>query len=205
MGESTARLCVHHLSRGIVECPEIADTYLRNPSRADARRITSMHKEVYGIDGMMGSLDVTKVVWQNCPAALKGQYQGKEGVATIGLEAVADHNLWLWHSAFGFAWSLNDINIWERSTLFQSMQDGTHHQLDFTFTADGEIFDHLYYLVDGIYPALARFLPTISDPKSKIASFFAKKEEAYRKDVERGFGVLKIKYLCLKHPKHHWG
>ena len=70
------------------------------------------------------------------------------------------------------------------------MQDGTHHKLDFIFTTNGEVFDLLYYLVDGIYPALARFLPTISVPKSKIVSFFAKKQEAYRKDVERGFDVL---------------
>ena len=79
------------------------------------------------------------------------------------------------------------------------MQNGTHHELVFSFTADGEVFEMLYYLVDGIYPALAQFLATISDPKTKIASFFAKNQEEYRKDVERGFGVLKLKYLCLKH------
>jgi hypothetical protein len=200
MGESTARLCVHHLCRGIVECPEIANVYLRNPSRADAKRVADMHKEVHGIDGMLGSLDVTKVVWENCPAALKGQFQGKEKVATIGLEAVADHNLWIWHSAFGFPGSLNDINIWERSPLFESMQNGQHDELDFPFTADGLTFDKLFYLVDGIYPRLVRFLATICDPKSIIASYFAKKQEAARKDVERAFGVMKIKFLCLKHP-----
>ena len=72
------------------------------------------------------------------------------------------------------------------------MHDGTHLKLDFSFTAEGEVFDNLYYLVDGIYPALAQFLRTITDPKSKIASFFAR-QEVYRKDVERGFVVLKIK------------
>jgi hypothetical protein len=140
------------------------------------------------------------VVWENCPAALRGQFQGKEKVATMGLEAVADHNLWLWHTAFGFPGSLNDINIWERSPLFESMQNGQHDKLDFPFSADGQTFDKLFYLVDGIYPSLVRFLATISDPKTKIASYFAKKQEAARKDVERGFGVLKIKFLCLKHP-----
>jgi hypothetical protein len=32
MGELTARLCVSHLAKGIVECPDIADIYLRTPS-----------------------------------------------------------------------------------------------------------------------------------------------------------------------------
>ena len=200
MGESTARGCVSMLARGIYECPEIADVYLRDPSKSDAQRIVQMHKEVHGVDGMLGSLDVSKVVWKNCPKALQGQYQGKEKVATIGLEAVADFNLWIWHSAFGFPGSLNDINIWERSPLFKSMQDGTHSKIDIPFHADGTRFELLYYLVDGIYPALTRFLSTISEPTSRIAKYFATKQEAWRKDVERAFGVLKVKFLCLTHP-----
>ena len=200
MGESTAALCVSHLCRGIVKCPEIADVYLRTPTKSDARRIVELHKRVHGIDGMLGSLDVTKVSWENCPKALKGQFQGKEGVATIGLEAVADYNLWIWHRAFGFPGTLNDINIWERSPLFESMQNGSHSEIDFDFEIDGELFKKLYYLVDGIYPTLSRFLSTISDPTTKIASFFATTQEAIRKDVERAFGVLKSKFLSLKHP-----
>eukprot|EP00956_Cyclotella_meneghiniana_P023786 scaffold46922_cov39-Cyclotella_meneghiniana.AAC.2 len=205
MGESTAALCVSKLARGIVECSEIADTYLQTPTESDARRICKLHKEVHGLDGMLGSLDVTKVVWENCPKALRGQYQGKEKVATIGLEAVADNTLWIWHRSFGFPGTLNDLNIWERSPLFQSMQNGTHSEIDFDFELDGQTFSKLYYLVDGIYPWLTRFLATISDPTSKIASFFAAQQEAFRKDVERAFGVLKAKFLCLKNPirLHH--
>lgn len=48
---------------------------------------------------------------------------GKEGYATMGLEAVVEYDLWIWHSAFGFHGSLNDINIWDRSSLFPSMLD----------------------------------------------------------------------------------
>ena len=100
---------------------------------------------------------------------------------------------------------MNDINIWERSPLFQSMQDGTHAKIDIPFRADGKLFDKLFYLVDGIYPALTRFLATISDPSSRIATYFATKQEAWRKDVERAFDVLKTKFLCLSHPvQYHY-
>ena len=66
MGESTAAF-VCHISA-------IADVYLRTPTKSDAKRIEQLHHETHGIRGMLGSLDVTKVVWENCPAALKGQY-----------------------------------------------------------------------------------------------------------------------------------
>jgi hypothetical protein len=112
--------CVKKLAMGIVQCPKIVDVYLHRPSKSNAQRIVQMHKEVHGIGGMLGSLDVTKVVWEKCPVALKGQFQGKEKFATIGLEVVAD-DVWIWHNAFGFPSCLNNINILERYLLFESM------------------------------------------------------------------------------------
>ena len=91
MGESTARLCLGKLCRGIVDCPAISEKYLRSPSKSDAKRVVSLHKKVYGVDGCRGSLDVAKKHWSACPVAWKGQFEGKDGYPTIGLEAVADH------------------------------------------------------------------------------------------------------------------
>ena len=125
MGDSTARKCLYKLSRAIVSDPEINSTYLRKMTKADAVRVEAMHRKQHGIAGMVGSLDVTHIPWKNCPMELKGQHEGKEGVATLGLEASADYNLWIWHYAFGFPGALNDINIWERSSLHQSFIDGS--------------------------------------------------------------------------------
>ncbi|KAL7531915.1 hypothetical protein ACHAWF_003956 [Thalassiosira exigua] len=102
MGESTDREAVSELSRGIINSPEIRDVYVRDMTKSDARRVVALHKEMHDIDGMFGSLDVTKVQRENCPTAWKGQFEGKEGEPTIALEAVADYNLWIWHDAFGF-------------------------------------------------------------------------------------------------------
>jgi hypothetical protein len=123
-----------------------------------------LHKKVYGIDGCLGCLDVTKIHWSACPVAWKGQFEGKEGYPTIGLEAVADYNLWIWRNTFGLPGLLNNINIWGRSPLLKSMLDGSHNNIDFTFNIGGEEFDQLYYCVDGIYLSLSRFLATINDP-----------------------------------------
>ncbi len=164
-----------------------------------------MHKNAHNMPGMLGSLDVTKVHWKNCPTALKGQFQGREKCATIALEAVVDHNLWFWHGSFGFPGTLNDINIWERSSLLESMLNGRHEQIDHQFTLDEKTFTQLYYLVDGIYPSLSRFLGTETDPSTRLDGSFKVDQEGARKDVERGFGVLKIKFLSLTHPinLHH--
>ena len=195
MGESTARLCLRKLTKGIVLCSSISDYYLRTPSKSDARKIVALHKKVYGIDGCMGCLDVTKIHWGACPVAWKGQFEGKEGFPTIGLEAVSDYNLWIWHSAFGFPGSLNNINVWDRSPVLESMLDDHHDKIYFSFNIDGHDFDQLYYLVDGIYPSLSCFLTTIIDPTTTLDSFFAPKQEGWRKSIERAFGVLKKKFL----------
>jgi hypothetical protein len=205
MGETTTRRCVCFLMKGLVNCCALADIYLRRPSRSNTRKIVALHERVHKIPGTMGSLDVTKVHWKRCPTAWKGKFQGREKFPSIGLKAVADNNLWFWHAAFGFPGTLNDINIWERSSLYESMINGRHDELDFDFLVDGVVFNKLFYLVDGIYPQLTCFLLSESDPHTKLAFSFAQDQESHRKDVEQEIGVLKLIFLSLMHPinLHH--
>jgi hypothetical protein len=100
---------------------------------------------------------------------------------------------------------LNDINIWERSPLLESMLNGTHSEIDHPFEINNQTFNQLFYVVGGIYPWLSRFLSTISVPTTLIDSNYSKWQESTCKDIERAFGVLKMKFLILKHPMmmHH--
>jgi hypothetical protein len=43
---------------------------------------------------------------------------------TIILEAVASHNLWIWHAFSGLPGSHNDINVPYRSPLFAKLTEG---------------------------------------------------------------------------------
>jgi len=81
---------------------------------------------------------------ENCPTALKGQFQGKEKYASLALESVVDYNLWFWDASFGFPGTMNDINIWERSSLLESMLNGKHDEIDHDFVLDGEVFSKLF-------------------------------------------------------------
>jgi hypothetical protein len=123
-----------------------------------------------------------------------GQYKGKEGRPTLVVEALADFNLFAWHAVFGYSGMLNDLSIWDSSYLLQSLCDVTFSDLDFSFTIGGEVFHHLWMLVDGIYPSLAGFIKLISAPIGKDEALFPMWQEAKWKDVEHFFRVFKWKF-----------
>jgi hypothetical protein len=45
------------------------------------------------------------------PPGKNPQYRGKEKEPTVILEAVATHDLWIWHAFFGLPGTLNDITV----------------------------------------------------------------------------------------------
>ncbi|XP_050246461.1 uncharacterized protein LOC126694312 [Quercus robur] len=57
-----------------------------------------------------------------------------------------------------------------------------------------------YYLADGIYPKWSTFVKTISSPLGDKRKLFAKTQEAYRKGVERAFGVLQARFAIVRGP-----
>jgi hypothetical protein len=57
-----------------------------------------------------------------------------------------------------------------------------------------------YVLVDGIYPKWSCFLGPISSPTTLSEKNYTLLQSARRKDIERAFGVLKIKFNILNKP-----
>jgi hypothetical protein len=164
-----------------------------------------LHRDIHGINGMIGSLDCMHLGWKNCPTAWQGQFKGKEKRPTIVLEAVCDYNLWIWHAAFGYAGSQNDINIWDQSPLLKSFIDGSFSIfVDFDFYLNDNLCNQLFLLVDGIYPEIARFAKTVDEPRGHGKEMYARWQESSRKDVERSFGVLQRKFQILKTAVEQW-
>ena len=98
MGKSMGNLCLSKLCVGMATSPRYSEFYLQAPTKSDAQRIVRLHKDEHSIDGILGSLDITKIHWANCLVAWKGQFKGKEGISTIGLEVVVNYNMWFWHT-----------------------------------------------------------------------------------------------------------
>jgi len=132
--------------------------------------------------------------------AWKGQYtRGDQAGPTVMLEAVASHDLWIWHAFFGVAGSNNDINVLNRSPLFTEVVQGRAPEIQ--FTVNGNEYNMGYYLVNGIYPEWATFVKTIHLPQCNKDKLFAKRQEGARKDVERAFGVLQACFAILSVSK----
>ncbi|KAK1626467.1 hypothetical protein QYE76_000782 [Lolium multiflorum] len=73
-----------------------------------------------------------------------------------------------------------------------------------SYEVNGNEYDKPYYLVDGIYPDWATLVKTVRNPNSEKTRRFAKMQEACRKDVERGFGVLQARWAIVRHPARTW-
>ncbi|XP_047953192.1 uncharacterized protein LOC125199069 [Salvia hispanica] len=198
VADTTGRDCLKKFCKGVIET--FGPTYLRKPTVQDCQFLLDLHWRTHGFPGMLGSIDCMHWQWKNCPTAWRGQFtSGYKGThPTIILEAVADQRLWIWHAYFGVAGSNNDLNVLQSSPLFNDQCQGIGPLVN--FTANGNQYQMGYYLADGIYPKWPVFVKTISCPTEEKRSYFAQRQEAARKDVERAFGVLQSRFALVKGP-----
>eukprot|EP00267_Zea_mays_P032569 XP_008665976.1 uncharacterized protein LOC103644568 [Zea mays] len=110
---------------------------------------------------------------------------------------------WEWEKC-PTAWhgSCNDINVLHRSPVFNNLSSG--HAPEVNFTVNGREYNMGYYLADGIYPPWATLITPIPAAVSNKQNRFNEKQQEYRKDVERTFGVLQAKYAIIKGPSRMW-
>ncbi|XP_048633966.1 putative nuclease HARBI1 [Brassica napus] len=195
LGETTALSCLRNFTDGIIHL--FGGDYLRRPTPEDLQRLLDIG-EKRGFPGMVGSIDCMHWEWKNCPTAWKGQYARGSGKPTIVLEAVASQDLWIWHAFFGPPGTLNDINVLDRSPVFDDILEGRAPRV--RYMVNGHMYKLAYYLTDGIYPNWSTFIQSIKLPQSPKQELFAKAQEAARKDVERAFGVLQARFAIVKNP-----
>ncbi|XP_020870157.1 uncharacterized protein LOC110225249 [Arabidopsis lyrata subsp. lyrata] len=137
------------------------------------------------------------------PTAWEGQFtRGDKGTTTVILEAVASHDLWIWHAFFGCPGTLNDINVLDRSPVFDDVEQGNTPRVK--FFVNQRRYDMAYYLADGIYPSYPTFVKSITLPQSEQDKLFAQRQEGCRKDIERAFGVLQARFKIIREPARMW-
>jgi Plant transposon protein len=102
MGEATATKMVKKFCCLVRTSDKLHSHFLQGMTRADACCVSDLHYDCYRVEGMIGSLDCMHAYWKNCPMAYWPVYAGKEGKASLVLEAVANHNLFFGTQHLGF-------------------------------------------------------------------------------------------------------
>ena len=84
LGESTILECLKKFCIAI--CELYGSLYLKPPQPNDLKVILAASSKS-GFDGCLGSVDVMKWEWKNCPMALRGSFKsGKDAYPTITME-----------------------------------------------------------------------------------------------------------------------
>eukprot|EP00918_Siedleckia_nematoides_P002428 GHVU01005576.1.p1 GENE.GHVU01005576.1~~GHVU01005576.1.p1 ORF type:complete len:440 (+),score=48.73 GHVU01005576.1:219-1538(+) len=199
MSETTIFDTLMHFTKAVSEV--FGDEYLRTPTQADTVRMMAL-MGAEGFHGCMGAVDCMHWEWHACPAAHAGQYLGKGKRTTVVLEAVVGYDLWFWHASFGYPGSLNDLNILDRSPLFDELLEGRAPKV--SYELNGSRYSTAYFLADGIYPDWPVFMKTIAQPTGLKHQHYALRQEATRKSVERGFGVVQARFRVIQQPFRQW-
>ena len=80
---------------------------------------------------MLGSLDCMHTAWDKCPVGWQGSFKnGKKKKPSIVLEAACDYHLWFWHASYGYAGTMNDLNILNLSPLLEMIVSGDLAKLE---------------------------------------------------------------------------
>ncbi|XP_021737150.1 uncharacterized protein LOC110703665 [Chenopodium quinoa] len=103
---------------------------------------------------------------------------------------------------FGTPGSCNDINVLQRSPVFDDVINNRAPQVLFTF--NGNNYNNGYYLTDGIYPKWSTFIDAIAVPQTLKDKLFTTRQESAIKDVERAFGVLQARFTIIRKPALAW-
>ena len=155
-----------------------------------------------GFTGMLGSLDCTHSIWKNCPYPWQGQFQDRHGQRSVIAEAIAGSDLYFWHVFLGVPGAANDLHVLGVSTLFTKYLNSLARTQ--TFQIGGHDHAGCFFLADGIYPDYACLMKTYSPPTTPEERNFAKQQEGVRKDVERAFGRLMIKWCITTVAAKTW-
>ncbi|CAL9234437.1 unnamed protein product [Arabidopsis halleri] len=151
---------------------------------------------------MVGSINCMHWEWKNCSTVWKGQYSRGHAKPTIVLEAMASQDLWIWHAFFGAPGTCNDINVLDRSPVFDDILEGRAPRV--SYEVNGHQYKIAYYLTYDIYPKWATLIQSILLPQGPKASLFASCQEAVRKDVERAFATLQAQFAIVRNPALFW-
>ena len=184
------KACREHLYSKWVERPETPE---------EVEDCMSEFKEV-GLDGCIGSADVTHVILELCHARLRNQYLGiKSSHATRAFQIVVNHRRQIIASTVGYPDRWNDQTIVRFDGFVTDIQRGFYLQ-DHKFTLKTDIgtdeeYNGAWVLVDGGYLNWSTLICPFKKSVSVKEQRWSRWAESMRKDIECTFVFFKLKHL----------
>ena len=157
-----------------------------------------------GFPGCVGSMDVTHILWHQCPVSLRHLCVGRYSSPTVAFQLVCAHNRRIHHVSKPFYGATNDITITYNDTYPREVMMGQRHN-DRTFTTynrEGGLtyWRGGYLLTDGGYPKCFAFIDSTLADYEYHSVIWSEWHESIRKDVERTFNALKFRFRWLLFP-----
>jgi hypothetical protein len=156
-----------------------------------------------GLDGCIGSADVTHIVLEKCHSRLKNQNTGaKSSLTTRAYQIVVNHRRQILASTVGYPGRWNDKTIVRFDGFVTDIQRGIYlpDNKFSLFNADGEEVEYkgAWILVDGGYLNWSCLICPFKESISLKEQRWSRWVESMRKDVECTFGILKgYNYIYL--------
>lgn len=160
------------------------------------------------LPGAVGSTDVVHIPWDRCPAVWRVANKGKEGYPTRAYEVTVSHDCFIRAIAGSFMGSWNDKTIVRFDGFVQRVrQDATFCEKEFELHKQDENGNWVAYKVKGLYLVTDNgyhrwkcLMPPMLSWSEDDQQAWSEHVESKRKDVERTFGMLKIRFKILKVP-----
>ena len=204
IGAGTINKFFHHLF--CVWGARASEVHIRLPENDEELQHVMGLYEKLGLAGCAGSMDCVHFVWDKCPAGLNAVCKGKEKHPTLAFELIASHTKKILSVSQFFWGATNDKSIarYDESVEKVRSSDSFLRKVKWqSYNRSGEIQQDqgAYYICDGGYHEWQCLIPPYKHQLSGTdEATWSKHVELTRKDVECVFGILKKRFLFLKHP-----
>ncbi len=158
-----------------------------------------------GLPGCVGSLDSVHVGWDKCPSPYKNMYCGKEKYPSVVYEVVCTSRKFIQSVSCGHPGSWNDKNFARTDSAIVILLEPNNwfgeksREVICDSKGGRKVFHGLYLLCNGGYHrCLCLVFPLKTRRPGSTERKWAGMIESVQKDIEDVFGILKMRFNCLK-------
>ena len=143
------------------------DVHVYVPEGEELEQVVDDYTKM-GFPDCVGSMDVTHLMWKQCPSSLRHVCTGRYHCPSVAFQMVCAHTRRIHHVSRPFYGATNDITITYNDTYPREVMLGNVHQDRVFRTYDREgvlmLWRGAYLICDGGYPKCVSFVdPTLLD------------------------------------------